>query len=483
MSQPSRASEDSILACLARHFPATHPSLLLGRGDDCAVLGVSGPLCVSTDLFMEDVHFRRSYFTPEEIGHKALAVNVSDIAACGGRPLAFTLALGLPDDVDALWLDRFFSGMAALAQEQRLALAGGDLSRSPFLHVSITIWGESYTGGDFLVRGGSMPGDSLFVVGRPGLARVGLQVLEKEGRAALEHWPAACAAHLLPVPQVDAGLMLARAGANARPPALMDLSDGIMRDLPRLLGRTGESRARREGDTGTATDSGLGAAILLPQGMLHPEVVRHARENGLNPVHEALLGGEDYALLGSCAPDMLPILHAAIPGFMSIGTITDDAEAVAAAKAVGVELADAAEKTWGNALYACFDQKVEEQLIQPTFITMYPVEVSPLTKRSPADPRLTERFEFFICRSEMGNAYSELNDPIDQRERFEKQVEQRERGDDEAEMLDEDFLTAMEYGMPPTGGMGMGIDRLVMFLTDAASIRDVLLFPTMKPLD
>ena len=240
--------------------------------------------------------------------------------------MAFTLALGLPDDVDALWLDRFFSGMAALAQEQRLALAGGDLSRSPFLHVSITIWGESYTGGDFLVRGGSMPGDSLFVVGRPGLARVGLQVLEKEGRAALEHWPAACAAHLLPVPQVDAGLMLARAGANARPPALMDLSDGIMRDLPRLLGRTGESRARREGDTGTATDSGLGAAILLPQGMLHPEVVRHARENGLNPVHEALLGGEDYALLGSCAPDMLPILHAAIPGFMSIGTITDDGE-------------------------------------------------------------------------------------------------------------------------------------------------------------
>lgn len=137
---------------------------------------------MSSDLFLEDVHFRRSYFTPEEIGHKALAVNVSDIAACGGRPLAFTLALGLPDDVDALWLDRFFSGMAALAQEQRLALAGGDLSRSPFLHVSITIWGESYTGGDFLVRGGSMPGDSLFVVGRPGLARVGLQVLEKEGR-------------------------------------------------------------------------------------------------------------------------------------------------------------------------------------------------------------------------------------------------------------------------------------------------------------
>ena len=168
---------------------------------------------------------------------------------------------------------------------------------------------------------------------------------------------------------------------------------------------------------------------------------------------------------------------------VDFGAITDDAEAVAAAKAVGVELADAAEKTWGNALYACFDQKVEEKLIQPTFITMYPVEVSPLTKRSPADSRLTERFELFICHSELANAYSELNDPIDQRQRFEKQVEQRERGDDETEMLDEDFLTAMEYGMPPTGGMGMGIDRCVMLLTGADTIREVILFPTMKPLD
>ena len=163
--------------------------------------------------------------------------------------------------------------------------------------------------------------------------------------------------------------------------------------------------------------------------------------------------------------------------------ITDDAEAVAAAKEKGVELADAAEKTWGNALYACFDQKVEEHLVQPTFITMYPVEVSPLTKRSPKDPRLTERFEFFICRSEMGNAYSELNDPIDQRRRFEKQAEQRERGDDETEMLDEDFLTAMEYGMPPTGGLGMGIDRAVMLFTGTDTIREVILFPTMKPLN
>ena len=168
---------------------------------------------------------------------------------------------------------------------------------------------------------------------------------------------------------------------------------------------------------------------------------------------------------------------------IDFGAVTDDAEAVALANSIGVELADAAEKTWGNALYATFDQRVEEHLIQPTFITMYPVEVSPLTKKSPVDPRLTERFELFVCHSELANAYSELNDPIDQRERFQKQVEQRERGDDETEMMDEDFLNALEYGMPPTGGMGMGIDRCVMMLTNNDTIREVILFPTMKPMD
>ena len=178
-------------------------------------------------------------------------------------------------------------------------------------------------------------------------------------------------------------------------------------------------------------------------------------------------------------------MHEAVKQYTGLDfmAITSDEEAVAAAKSIGVELPETADPTWGNALYEVFDQRVEEKLVQPTFITMHPVDVSPLAKRSPKDPRLTERFELFICRSEMGNAFSELNDPIDQRERFQKQVELRDKGDDEAGMMDEDFITALEYGLPPTGGLGIGIDRCVMMLTNSDSIREVILFPTMKPLD
>ena len=157
-------------------------------------------------------------------------------------------------------------------------------------------------------------------------------------------------------------------------------------------------------------------------------------------------------------------------------------EALEAVKAKGLEI-EKGKESWGDLMSLCYDEYVEANLMQPTFITDYPVEISPLAKRKPSDPRLTERFECFIYGRELCNAFSELNDPIDQKGRFERQVALRAAGDEEAGMMDEDFINALEYGMPPTGGMGMGIDRLVMFLTDAASIRDVLLFPTMKPLD
>lgn len=166
--------------------------------------------------------------------------------------------------------------------------------------------------------------------------------------------------------------------------------------------------------------------------------------------------------------------------FMSFESTED---AVKAAASIGVKMPDGKAPTWGDLLYECFDQRVEEKLIQPIFIIDHPVEVSPLAKRKKDDPRLTERYEVFICCSEMGNAFSELNDPIDQKQRFMAQVALRDAGDEEAGMMDDDFINALEYGMPPTGGLGIGIDRCVMMLTNNSSIRDVILFPTMKPID
>lgn len=162
--------------------------------------------------------------------------------------------------------------------------------------------------------------------------------------------------------------------------------------------------------------------------------------------------------------------------------MSDNEKAVEIAKEKGIEIENG-KATWGDILNSFFEEFVEANLVQPTFIMDYPVEISPLTKRKPDCPVLTERFELFILGGEYGNAYSELNDPIDQMSRFEAQMKLREAGDDEANMIDHDFVTALEYGMPPTGGLGIGIDRLVMLLTDNYSIRDVLLFPTMKPID
>ncbi len=218
--------------------------------------------------------------------------------------------------------------------------------------------------------------------------------------------------------------------------------------------------------------------------------------HGMMDLFEDLLSGAAKDILGTYEVEWLGHKISLAPGFrrmtmaeavkehlgVDFMAIDDDAQAVEAAKKVGVDM-EGVEPTWGHALYECFDQKVEEKMIQPTFITMHPVDVSPLAKRSPQDPRLTERFELFICCSEMGNAFSELNDPIDQYQRFKKQAELRAKGDEEANMMDEDFVMALEYGMPPTGGLGIGIDRCAMMLCGTDSIRDVILFPTMKPLD
>ena len=223
----------------------------------------------------------------------------------------------------------------------------------------------------------------------------------------------------------------------------------------------------------------------------------YADFNDMMDLFEDLLSGAARDLLGTYELEWLGEQISLAPGWprlsmieavkqytgLDFDAVSDDAEAVKLAESIGVELGEAQDPTWGNALYEVFDQKVEGQLVQPTFITMHPVDVSPLAKRSPADPRLTERFELFICRSEMGNAFSELNDPIDQKERFQKQVELRDRGDDEAGMMDTDYINALEYGMPPTGGLGIGIDRCVMLLSGTDSIRDVILFPTMKPVE
>ena len=218
--------------------------------------------------------------------------------------------------------------------------------------------------------------------------------------------------------------------------------------------------------------------------------------DGMMDILEAILSGAAKEILGTYQVKWLGNDIDLTPGWPRVTmadavknvtgadfmAIEGDADAaVELAKRVGVDM-EGVSHTWGNALYETFDQKVEETLVQPTFITMYPVEVSPLAKRSPTDPHLTERYEAFICGCEMGNAFSELNDPIDQYERFKAQAEKRAQGDEEADMMDDDFVMALEYGMPPTGGLGFGIDRCAMMLCGTDSIRDVILFPTMKSL-
>lgn len=279
-------SEDDLLALIDRHFARQHAGLRLGRGDDCAELPAGPALALSTDLFLEDAHFRRSYFEPEETGHKALAVNLSDLAAAGAVPAGFSLGLICVPDLDEAWYDRMFGGMAALANNFDLPLSGGDISMGEKLGFSITVWGRP-AGEDvpFLRRGG-VAGQKIFVVGKAGehcsigLARKGLLELEAEGRIAQSKFPASCQSLLKPWPQIQAGSTLARLAARDHAAVgLMDLSDGLMRDLPRLLG-------------------GFGAELDFEAAILHPEL-------GGNALELALSGGDDYLLLGTAGNEFV----------------------------------------------------------------------------------------------------------------------------------------------------------------------------------
>ena len=297
------SSEDAFLALIDRHFPVRHARSLLDRGDDCALLAGPDRLLATADLFLEDVHFRRSYFSAADIGHKALAVNLSDIAAMGGKALAFTVSLMVPPGLDQGFFEDLFAGMAALAKERDVYLAGGDLSRAESLGLDICALGEPGPSGRVLARGGGRPGDAIFVAGDLGLARAGLLALEKWGPEAKKRWPACCAAHLRPTPKLAAGLALAESGL-AR--GLMDLSDGLARDLPRLTGPH------------------LGASLRLGPSALHPELLSLAEALQIDPLELAVRGGEDYALLGVAAAADMERLLALAPGIRAIGQVSGE---------------------------------------------------------------------------------------------------------------------------------------------------------------
>ena len=305
----SLSSEDDILGIIGTFFPAGHPSLLLGRGDDCAVLRPGGPLAVTTDVFVEDSHFRRRYFDPFDIGFKALAVNVSDVGASGARPTGFSIGLTLTGAEDEAWISEFCAGMKALCDEFSLAVSGGDLARADKLNVCVTAWGELPEGlPQGLRRGAAREGDIIFLAGRPGLARLGLTLLEEapsdeDCRRIRMSWPDACTAHLRPEPLAGEGMAIGRFALEhdlQDSIGLMDVSDGLARDLPRLL---------------ASSRSGLGADIVLSPDDLSDEILHHAESRGMSAVDFSFAGGEDYAHAGTCPARHWPELARVLAAF------------------------------------------------------------------------------------------------------------------------------------------------------------------------
>jgi len=292
------ASEDHFLEAISARFPNVHPHMIVGRGDDCAVLSCPETLAMTCDLFVENVHFRRDYFSPRDVGHKALAVNLSDIAGMGAQPVGFCLGLAGPPETPAAYWEGVLDGMAALAERTGIPLVGGDLNACASIVLSITAWGQPGQSGRLFQRRMCHPGDVLFVVGELGLAAVGLARLEAEGLTCEAAWPEAVAAHLRPEAKLAQGLELSGfRGVRG----LMDVSDGLARDLPRFL------------------PDGLGAELSIPEDMLHAEVLRHAREAGRDPAELAVVGGEDYALLGACHRTLFLELYGRMPDMWPIG--------------------------------------------------------------------------------------------------------------------------------------------------------------------
>jgi thiamine-monophosphate kinase len=292
-------SEQAFLEFIDRYFPPGDEKVIVPRGDDCGVIQCSGRLCVSSDLFLEDVHFRRASFPPEDLGYKALAVNVSDIAAMGATPQGFNLNLMIPQDLGEEFWPRFFKGMAGLAREQGLVLLGGDLSRAGWLGVDITIWGAAPE--RLMLRGQCRAGDTLFALGPLGLARVGLNLLEEGGNPA--DFPLGVRAHLHPRLFVRESRLLA---GQPWVRGLMDVSDGLAIDVGRFLG------------------PGLGLELSLSVQDLEGEVKRFAARRGEDPLHFSLKGGEDYALLGGIRPGSEELLRRICPDALVLGTVTGE---------------------------------------------------------------------------------------------------------------------------------------------------------------
>ena len=293
----SQLSEKEYLQILDEYFSRGSEHLLVPRGDDCAVFSWNSPMCMSSDLFLQDVHFRCDYFSAQDIGYKSLAINISDISAMGAVPLGFDLNAMLPEWVDEDFWRGFLQGMSSLANEHELLLLGGDLAGAKNLGISITILGNSSN--SFMQRGGVYPGDVLFVVGDLGLARTGFCVLEEGQDKGL--FKDAVSAHLRPCLHVHTATALA---GYPQVKGLMDVSDGLIADLPRFIG-----------------DS-LGADLSLCRENLHAEVLDYAQRKCCSAVQFALKGGEDYALLGACSAEGFKELTESIPGMGKIGEVT-----------------------------------------------------------------------------------------------------------------------------------------------------------------